>query len=109
MAQACEALGPGILPCFRWGHEPHVSAFCANNYAGDFHSFHIGGSLLTFSMNRSVGANRPLVALAAVNPRVMWGAKMWLASKREPSPPLLMNRSYSSRWRGCQSNEQAVH
>ena len=48
---------------------------------------------LTFSMNRSVGAKRPLVALAAVKPRVMWGEKMWLASKCEASPPDLMNRS----------------
>ncbi len=44
-------------------------------------------------MNRSVGAKRPLVALAAVKPRVMCGEKMWLASKCEASPPDLMNRS----------------
>ena len=53
----------------------------------------IKGLGLTFSMNRSVGAKRPLVALAAVKPRVMCGEKMWLASKCEPSPPDLMNRS----------------
>lgn len=51
------------------------------------------GRGLTFSMNRSVGAKRPLVALAAVKPRVMCGEKMWFASKCEASPPDLMNRS----------------
>jgi len=70
-----------------------MCAFCAINHSVGLQAFHIEGVLLTFSMNRSVGAKRPLVALAAVNPRVMCGAKMWLASKREPSPPLLMNRS----------------
>ena len=40
-----------------------------------------------------MGAKRPFVALAAVKPRVMCGEKMWLASKCEPSPPDLMNRS----------------
>ena len=47
----------------------------------------------TCSRKRSVGAKRPFVALAAVKPRVMCGANMWLASKREPSPPALMNMS----------------
>ena len=58
----------------------------------------------TCSMKRSVGAKSPLVALAAVKPRVMWGPKAWLASKWEPSPPALMNMSYNKRSRSLQAH-----
>ena len=53
-------------------------------------------------MKRSVGANSPLVALAAVKPRVMWGPNAWLASKWEPSPPALMNMSCKERPNLCE-------
>ena len=56
----------------------------------------------TCSMKRSVGANSPLVALAAVKPRVMWGPNAWLASKWEPSPPALMNMSCKERSNLCE-------